>query len=78
MDWRDTGHGIGPEAMETLYQPFRPGHRGDGLTFSGTGLGLALCRKLVEVMGSELQFETGLDWGTRFYFELGLPPVRQQ
>jgi two-component sensor histidine kinase len=59
---RDTGHGINPEAIPT--------HRA---TFSGTGLGLALCRKLVEAMGSELRYESGSDWGTRFYFELKLP-----
>jgi len=72
---RDTGHGINPEAVETLYQPFRRAPKGDGLTFSGTGLGLALCRKLVEVMGSELEYETGEEWGTRFYFEMELPPA---
>jgi signal transduction histidine kinase len=70
---RDTGHGINPEAIPTLFQPFRPGPEGHRATFSGTGLGLALCRKLVEAMGSELRYESGSDWGTRFYFELKLP-----
>ncbi len=69
---RDTGRGIEPEAQETLYLPFRRSAGGDGYHFSGTGLGLALCRRLVEVMGSELHVETRAGWGTRFYFELEL------
>jgi signal transduction histidine kinase len=75
---RDTGRGISPEALENLYQPFRrtSARAGrSGYYFSGTGLGLAMCRKLVEAMGSKLTFETRPDWGTRFNFELSLPPV---
>jgi signal transduction histidine kinase len=75
---RDTGRGISPEALENLYQPFRrtSARAGrSGYYFSGTGLGLAMCRKLVEAMGSKLTFETRSDWGTRFSFELNLPPV---
>jgi signal transduction histidine kinase len=77
---RDTGHGITKEALANLYQPFRRSRirtaRG-GYLFSGTGLGLAMCRKLVEAMGSELKYESRADWGTRFYFELDLPAIPQ-
>ncbi len=75
---RDTGHGISAEAMSNLYQPFRRTQARSGRSgyyFSGTGLGLAMCRKLVEAMGSELKFETRPGVGTRFYFELELPPA---
>ena len=73
---RDTGHGINPDAMASLYQPFRRarGRPGD-YCFSGTGLGLAICRRLVRAMGSELHVESRSDWGTRFFFELDLPPA---
>lgn len=74
---RDTGHGISPDALANLYQPFRRTRgraRRSGYYFSGTGLGLAMCRKLVQAMGSELKLETRPDWGTRFFFELNLPP----
>jgi len=37
--------------------------------------GLAICRRLVEAMGSTLRVETRAGWGTRFYFELDLPLV---
>lgn len=70
---RDTGRGYGPEALETLYDPYR---RSSGKTFgfSGTGLGLAISRKLVTAMGSTLEVETRPKWGTRFFFEVELPP----
>ena len=75
---KDTGRGISEEALASLYQPFRrsSGRSGrSGFFFSGTGLGLAMCRKLLTVMGSELRFETASEVGTRFYFELDLPAV---
>ncbi|HEY0674482.1 MAG TPA: HAMP domain-containing sensor histidine kinase [Longimicrobiales bacterium] len=73
---RDTGRGIDEAALATLFQPIR--RRGGGrrgYQIAGTGLGLSICRKLVTAMGSELQLETRANWGTRFYFELDLPPV---
>jgi signal transduction histidine kinase len=75
---RDTGRGIAPEALETLYSPFRrTAARSGGYCFSGTGLGLAICRRLVEAMEASLGVETRPDWGTRFYFTLELPPARE-
>lgn len=71
---RDTGNGIKPEVLSTLYRPFRHTRTRNRYAFSGSGLGLAICRKMVEAMGSELQLETSPDWGTRFYFELELSP----
>jgi signal transduction histidine kinase len=73
---RDTGPGIPPEAMETLFHPFkREPNRQTGYSFSGTGLGLAICRRLVAALGSQLEIETHQDWGTRFSFQLDLPPA---
>lgn len=74
---RDTGHGIPAEAMRTLFQPFRRRQGGGDYKFSGAGLGLSICRKLVEAMGSQLQVETSANLGTRFYFELDLPQASQ-
>lgn len=72
---RDSGRGISPEALGSLYEPFRRNPGRAGYCFSGTGLGLAICRKLVSAMGGELQVETHPEGGTRFYFELELPPA---
>ena len=75
---RDTGRGLGPDVLASLYQPFRRSRSRagrKGFHFSGTGLGLAMCRKLVEAMGSELAYESRPEWGTRFHFEVSLPPT---
>jgi signal transduction histidine kinase len=72
---RDTGRGIPPQSMATLFEPFRRRQNPGEYTFSGSGLGLSICRKLVEAMGSVLQVETASGYGTRFYFTLDLPPA---
>ena len=74
---RDTGKGINPEVVTNLYQPFRRTGGRRSYYLSGTGLGLAICRRIVEAMGGELMVESRPDWGTRFYFELNLPPAQQ-
>jgi signal transduction histidine kinase len=70
---RDTGRGIPPQSMATLFEPFRRRHKPGEYAFSGSGLGLSICRKLVEAMGSVMQVETAPGYGTRFYFVLDLP-----
>jgi len=71
---RDSGKGIDPAVLNSLYQPFRRSVGRGRPRFSETGLGLTMCRKLVEAMDSKLQVETRPGWGTRFFFELELPP----
>ncbi|MBL8987354.1 MAG: ATP-binding protein, partial [Gemmatimonadetes bacterium] len=61
-------------SMAMLFEPFRRRQKDRDYAFSGSGLGLSICRKLVEAMGGELQVETG-PAGTRFHFSLELPPV---
>lgn len=72
----DTGPGIPAAALPDLFKPIRRAagraSRG-GFLFSGTGLGLALCRKLVAAMGGTLELETEVGQGTRFKFEIELP-----
>ena len=72
---RDTGPGIDPQTLQVLYQPFRKRAAALRHEFSSSGLGLAICRKLVRAMGSELRVETRAGWGTRFSFALDLPPA---
>ncbi len=71
---RDTGPGIDPTTLKTLYEPFPRRQSAVRHHFSSTGLGLAICRRLLRRMGSELRLETRPGWGTRFFFELELPP----
>src|SRR5438093_4380412 len=76
----DSGKGIDAAVMPTLFDPVRrarlSGDRDEHVArlFSQTGLGLSICRKLVATMGSELQVESRVGWGTRFHFTLDLPP----
>ncbi len=72
---RDTGRGIPPQSMATLFEPFRRRQKPGEYAFSGSGLGLSICRKLVEAMGATLQVETAPGEGTRFFFVLTLPPA---
>ena len=73
---RDTGGGIDPVALRSLYQPLRSVPSDPRHHFSSAGLGLAICRKLVRAMKAELQVETAPDQGTRFFFALELPPAK--
>jgi signal transduction histidine kinase len=74
FDIRDTGPGIPPDVMPALFEPFvRRSPTTGSRRFSRTGLGLAICRKLLRDMGSELRVETAPGKGTRFFFELALP-----
>jgi len=72
---RDTGPGIDRTALEALYEPFpkRPSELRH--QFSNSGLGLAICRKVLTAMGSELRVSTAPGQGTRFFFQLDLPPA---
>jgi len=70
---RDTGPGFDTALLRSLYQPVRPVSASGRHHFSSSGLGLAICRKLVKAMGTELQVETRPNWGTRFFFEVECP-----
>ena len=72
---RDTGPGVAAGAAANLFRPFHRGSGGQGYRFSSTGLGLAVSRRLVAAMGGELRYESALGQGTRFWFELDLPPA---
>jgi hypothetical protein len=71
----DTGSGLNPEAEETLFVPFRTREESSRIGFSGTGLGLDICRRLVAAMGGDLRYETSPGEGTRFFFTLHMPPA---
>jgi signal transduction histidine kinase len=70
---RDSGRGIDPEVIPTLFEPFQSRSGIQRISFSSAGLGLWICRRLVRAMGGELGFETTPEQGTRFHFELSLP-----
>jgi signal transduction histidine kinase len=70
---KDTGRGIPEHVLAMLFTEFRPGSV--GMRFSSAGLGLSICRSLLERMNSKLKVDTSPEEGTRFSFVLDLPPV---
>ena len=68
----DTGIGIGPEALASLFQPFNQVARPDGRMQAGTGLGLAISRKLAHALGGDIAVESTAGGGSRFTLSLPL------
>jgi signal transduction histidine kinase/ligand-binding sensor domain-containing protein/CheY-like chemotaxis protein len=68
----DTGKGIAQEDQERIFQPFTQAD--EAVTTGGTGLGLNISQRQVEVMGGRLEVESRLGHGSVFSFTLSLPP----
>lgn len=66
----DTGIGISAEQEQILFKPFSQANSSITKNYGGTGLGLVICKKLVELMGGEIWFTSQLGKGTTFYFTL--------
>jgi signal transduction histidine kinase/response regulator RpfG family c-di-GMP phosphodiesterase len=67
----DTGEGIDPDGLKKIFTPFeRLG--ADKNAVRGTGLGLALSKRMIEAMGGTIGVESTVGVGSRFYFELSL------
>ncbi len=69
---RDTGVGIRPEAIERLFAAFSQADASTTRRFGGTGLGLVICRKLIEMMGGRVCVKSTLGKGSVFSFDLKL------
>lgn len=66
----DTGIGIGPEQRERIFEPFTQADSSPSKRFQGTGLGLTICRQLVDIMGGTLGLDSELGRGSTFWFEV--------
>ena len=64
----DTGIGIAPQDMETIFEEFRQGASGRRKGRAGSGLGLAISKQLLRLMGGRIWVESKLGQGSIFYF----------
>ena len=67
----DTGPGIDPAHQAAIFDPFH--QDAEGLAQGGTGLGLTIARRHVELLGGQLKLDSEPGGGTRFSFEIELP-----
>jgi signal transduction histidine kinase/CheY-like chemotaxis protein len=68
----DTGVGIAPEKLPTLFEKFTQADNSATRRFGGTGLGLAICRELIQMMGGSINVESREGHGSSFIVELPL------
>jgi PAS domain S-box-containing protein len=64
----DTGIGIAPEHLQSIFTPFTQADSTTARKFGGSGLGLSICKNLIEMQGGELWVESEVNKGTRFRF----------
>jgi PAS domain S-box-containing protein len=74
----DQGHGIPPEKLEHIFNRFQQGDSSDSRALGGTGLGLALCRSIVEQHGGRIWAESTPGVGSRFLFTLPAVPTEKR
>jgi len=70
----DTGIGIAPEHLTSIFEEFRQVEGSASRRYEGTGLGLAICRRLVELHGGQLWVESTVGVGSTFTFSLPIVP----
>jgi PAS domain S-box-containing protein len=72
---RDTGIGVAPDKLKTLFQPFVQADSSTTRHFGGTGLGLSIVSRLVRMMGGEVGATSEPGKGSSFWFTLPLEPA---
>lgn len=74
----DTGIGISPELHEVIFERFRQANSNSSREHSGNGLGLAISKAYIELLGGKIQLESRLEYGSTFSFSIPYKPVKSQ
>ncbi len=69
----DTGIGIPEDRLHRVFQPFTQADSSTTRRFGGTGLGLTISRRLIELMGGQIGVDSRPGHGSTFFFEVTLP-----
>ena len=67
---KDSGIGIAEENISTVFEEFRQAEEGMNRKYEGTGLGLTICKKYVELFGGEIEVQSKLGVGSTFRVEI--------
>lgn len=67
---KDQGIGIDPVVLKSLFEPFKQADEGISRQYGGTGLGLGICKLLVELMGGDIWAESESGVGSTFVFQV--------
>jgi PAS domain S-box-containing protein len=67
---RDTGIGISDETMQQIFQPFVQANSSISRKYGGTGLGLTICKSLLDMQGGAMQVESREGFGSTFSFSI--------
>lgn len=78
VEVRDSGLGIPTEEQQVIFDEFRQSERTTARGYGGLGLGLAICRRLVEMHGGEIGVHSGGEVGSGSAFYFTLPTMVQQ
>ena len=75
---KDTGIGIHPKYGNSIFEIFSKIENNRTKQFQGAGLGLAISKSLIKLMGGDIWYESKLDKGTTFYFSIPLKVVQNK